>query len=253
QYQFTLQADSLEDLTHWTPLLTARLRRDPLLADVSSDQENRGLQTTIAIDRDQASRLGVTARAIDETLYDAFGQRQVSTMYTSLNQYHVVMEAAPQYDQNPDALREIYVRGVSRPLRPLSAMAHFERATAPLSVNHESQFPASTVTFNLASGAALGHAVKAITYAVAGLDPPPTVHGSFQGTAKAFESSLASEPWLILAALIAVYIVLGMLYESVVHPFTILSTLPSAGVGATLALLLCHIEFTIVALIGVIL
>ena len=253
QYQFTLQADSLEDLTHWTPLLTARLRRDPLLADVSSDQENRGLETTIAIDRDQASRLGVTARAIDETLYDAFGQRQVSTMYTALNQYHVVMEAAPEFVERPEALQDIYARSSSGALVPFNTFAAYRVDTAPLSVNHQSQFPASTLTFNLRSGASLSDGVVAVNAAMRDIGVPATVHGSFQGTARVFESSLASEPWLILGALAAVYIVLGVLYESVIHPFTILSTLPSAGLGATLALLLCRTEFTIIALIGVIL
>ncbi len=253
QYQFTLQADNLDDLNHWAPILATRLRQTPVLTDVSSDQENRGLQTTIAIDRDAAARLGVQARAIDEALYDAFGQRLVSTIYTSLNQYHVVMEAAPEYQQRPDGLQQIYVRSSSGRLVPFSTFATYQADTAPLSVNHQSQFPATTLTFNLTPGASLSDAVAAIDSAMRDLSVPASVHGSFQGTASVFQSSLASEPWLILAALLTVYIVLGILYESMIHPLTILSTLPSAGLGATLALMLCHTEFTIIALIGVIL
>ncbi len=253
QYQFTLQADSLDDLTHWTPLLTARLRQNRTLTDVSNDQETRGLQTTITIDRDAAARLGVAARDVDEALYDAFGQRLVSTIYTSLNQYHVVMEAAQEYQERPEGLEHLYVRSTSGSLVPFSAFASYQPDTAPLSVNHQSQFPATTVTFNLAPGAALSDAVEAVNGAMRDLHVPATVHGSFQGTASAFQSSLAGEPWLILAALVTVYIVLGVLYESVIHPLTILSTLPSAGLGATLALMIFHTEFTIIALIGVIL
>jgi multidrug efflux pump len=253
QYQFTLQADNLSDLNHWAPILTTRLRQTAVLADVSSDQENRGLQTTIAIDRDAAARLGVQARSIDEALYDAFGQRLVSTIYTSLNQYHVVMEAAPDDQERPEGLQQIYVRSTSGALVPFSTFATYQPDTAPLSVNHQSQFPATTLTFNLSGGASLSDAVTAIDGAMRDLAVPATVHGSFQGTASVFQSSLASEPWLILAALLTVYIVLGILYESLIHPLTILSTLPSAGLGATLALMLCRTEFTIIALIGVIL
>ncbi len=253
QYQFTLQADNLGDLNHWAPILATRLRQTAVLADVSSDQENRGLQTTIAIDRDAAARLGVQARSIDEALYDAFGQRLVSTIYTSLNQYHVVMEAAPDDQERPEGLQQIYVRSTSGALVPFSTFATYQPDTAPLSVNHQSQFPATTLTFNLSAGASLSDAVTAIDSAMRDLGVPATVHGSFQGTASVFQSSLASEPWLILAALLTVYIVLGILYESLIHPLTILSTLPSAGLGATLALMLCRTEFTIIALIGVIL
>jgi multidrug efflux pump len=253
QYQFTLQADNLDDLNHWTPILTTRLRQTPVLTDVSSDQENRGLQTTIAIDRDAAARLGIQALAIDEALYDAFGQRLVSTIYTSLNQYHVVMEAAPDFQVRPEGLQQIYVRSTSGSLVPFSTFATYQPDTAPLSVNHQSQFPATTLTFNLSAGASLSDAVTAIDAAMRDLGVPATVHGGFQGTASVFQSSLASEPWLILAALLTVYIVLGILYESMIHPLTILSTLPSAGLGATLALMLCRTEFTIIALIGVIL
>ncbi|HEY7055010.1 MAG TPA: efflux RND transporter permease subunit, partial [Vicinamibacterales bacterium] len=253
QYQYTLQADNLTDLNHWAPVLAAKLRQTPAVTDVSTDQESRGLQTTIAIDRDAAARMGVQARAIDEALYDAFGQRLVSTIYTSLNQYHVVMEVAPGYQQRPDSLQQIYVRSSSGSLVPFSTFASYQPDTAPLSVNHQSQFPATTLTFNLSQGMSLSDAVGAVEGATRELGMPATVHGSFQGTASVFQSSLASEPWLILAALATVYIVLGMLYESMIHPLTILSTLPSAGLGATLALMLFHTEFTIIALIGVIL
>ena len=253
QYQYTLQADDLEALNRWAPRLLARLQREPIIADVNGDQQNGGLQASVAIDRDTAARLGVTAGAIDQALYDAFGQRQVSTMYAGLNQYRVIMEVAPEFWQHPETLDGIYVASTNGDLVPLSAVATFGRSTTPLSINHQSQFPAITLSFNLVPGASLGDAVTAIDRAAQDIGMPTTVHGSFQGTARVFQTSLANEPWLIAAALVTVYIVLGILYESLVHPLTILSTLPSAGVGATLALLVTGTDFTIIALIGLIL
>jgi multidrug efflux pump len=252
-FQFTLQGDNLDDLTKWAPKMLERLRTLPQLADVNIDQQDRGLDAAITIDRDTASRLGITAQMIDETLYDAFGQRPVSTMYKQLNQYHVVMEVAPQYWQSPDTLKDIYVRSSTGAEVPLSAFTHFERSTATLAVNHQGQFPAMTISFNLAPGAALGDAVQAVEAAEREVGLPATVQAGFQGTAQAFQASLANEPILILFALVTVYIVLGILYESLVHPLTILSTLPSAGVGAILALLLCRTELTVIALIGILL
>jgi len=253
QYQYTLQGDDLAALNRWAPRLLARLQREPVIADVNADQQNGGLQASVDIDRDTAARLGVSASAIDQALYDAFGQRQVSTMYAGLNQYRVVMEVAPEFWQHPETLNGIYVANTSGALVPLSAVATFGRSTTPLAINHQSQFPAITLSFNLVPGASLGDAVIAIDRAAQDIGMPTTVHGSFQGTARVFQTSLANEPWLIAAALVAVYIVLGMLYESLVHPLTILSTLPSAGVGATLALLATGTDFTIIALIGLIL
>jgi multidrug efflux pump len=253
QYQYTLQGDDLGALNQWAPLLVARLRKEAAIADVSADQQTSGLEASIVFDRDTAARLGVTADAIDEALYDAFGQRQVSTMYAGLNQYRVVMEVAPQYWQHPETLNSIYVPGNGGAMVPLSAIASFGRSTTPLAINHQSQFPAITLSFNLVPGASLGDAVEAVDHAARDIGMPTTVHGGFQGTAQVFQTSLANEPWLIAAALIAVYIVLGILYESLIHPLTILSTLPSAGVGATLALLLTNTDFTIIALIGLIL
>lgn len=252
-FQFTLQGDNLDDLTRWAPKVLERLRTMPQLTDVNIDQQDRGLMASITIDRDTASRLGITAQMIDETLYDAFGQRPVSTMYKELNQYHVVMEVAPQYWQNPDTLKDIYVRSSNGREVPLSAFTHFERSTTTLAVNHQGQFPAITISFNLAPGVSLGDAVKEVETAERELGLPATIQAGFQGTAQAFQSSLANEPLLILAALVTVYIVLGVLYESFVHPFTILSTLPSAGVGALLALLICRTELTVIALIGILL
>jgi len=253
QYQFTLQADDLADLRLWEPRIRRALAQLPEIADVNTDQQDKGLQTMLVIDRPTAARLGITARMIDQTLYNAFGQAQVSTIYSTLNQYHVVMEVAPQYWQSPDALKNIYVLSPTRGQVPLSAIARHEPTTAPLAVNHQGQFVASTISFNLALGVSLGEAADAINRAMVDLGVPTSVHGGFQGTARAFEASLRSQPWLILAALITVYIVLGILYESTVHPITILSTLPSAGVGALLALMLARTEFSIIALIGVIL
>ena len=244
QYQYTLQGENIDDLNHWGPLLTARLQKERVIADVNADQQSAGLQASVVIDRDTASRLGITAGAIDQALYDAFGQRQVSTMYTGMNQYRVVMEVAPQYWQHPDTLDAIYVASGSGQLVPLSSVARFSRTTAPLAVNHQGQFPATTLSFNLLPGVSLGDAVIAIERAARDIGMPTTIRGGFQGTAQVFQESLANQPWLILAALVAVYIVLGILYESLVHPLTILSTLPSAGVGATLALLITGTDFT---------
>jgi multidrug efflux pump len=225
----------------------------PGLRDVSSDQQTRGLQAALVIDRDTASRLGVLPQAIDATLYDAFGQRQVSTMYTQLNQYHVVMEVDAAFRESTDAIQSLYVRSTKGTQVPLSAFTHYETKTTALTVNHQGQFPAVTVSFNLGEGVALGDAVKEIEAAVLHLGVPSDINTSFQGTAQAFQSSLASQPWLILAAIMTVYIVLGVLYESYIHPITILSTLPSAGVGALLALLAFHTELTVMALIGIVL
>ena len=220
---------------------------------MNSDLQNRGLQAGLVIDRDTASRLGLTANAIDNALYDAFGQRQVSTMYKGINQYHVVMEIDPQFQQSPDALKNLYVRSTTGTAVPLSAFTHYEPSTTSLAVAHQGQFPAVTLSFNLAPNVPLGDAVTAIQDVERKLVLPSTIHPGFQGTAQAFQASLATEPYLILAALVTVYIVLGILYENYIHPITILSTLPSAGVGALLALLLFHTELTIIALIGIIL
>jgi len=220
---------------------------------VASDQQNGGLQADLVIDRDSASRLGIFPAAIDNTLYDAFGQRQVSTIYTQLNQYHVVLEVDPQFQQNPDDLNNIYVKSSSGMQVPLSAFSHIEQTNTSLAINHQGQFPVVTLSFNLAPGVSLGAATKAIDAAEREIGVPASIHTSFQGTAAAFRNSLSSEPLLILAAIITVYIVLGVLYESYIHPITILSTLPSAGVGALLALLITGNDLGVVSLIGIIL
>lgn len=312
QYQYTLQGDSFAELTEWAPKLAAALQTEPLLTDVNSDQQNKGLETNVVIDRDTAARLGVTVSQIDNTLYDAFGQRQVSTIYVARNQYHVVMGVAPEYWQHPETLKDVFVsrsggsvggsqatnavagtfvspgqassaasvagdaarnqannsigttgRGAAstgsavstsaETMIPLSTVAHFGPGSTPLAVNHQGLFVATTISFNLAPGAALSDAVALIDAAKNRIGMPATIHGSFQGTAKVFQQSLSNQPLLILAALIAVYVVLGILYESYAHPLTILSTLPSAGVGALLALTAVNMEFSIMALIGVIL
>ena len=253
QYQYTLQGDNVRDLLVWAPRMLQKLRTLPGLLDVNSDQQNKGLEAGLVIDRPTAARLGITAQMIDNTLYDAFGQRQVSTMFTQLNQYHVVLEVDPQFWQNPDGLKHIYVTTPSGAQVPLSAFTHYEPATAPLVVTHQGQFPSVTLSFNLTPGLALGDAVAAVDGAATQIGLPATIHGSFQGTAQAFQASLASEPLLIAAALVTVYIVLGVLYESTIHPVTILSTLPSAGVGALLALLICRTDLSVIALIGIIL
>jgi len=253
QYQYTIQSQDLEELNAFAPRMLAKLRELPQLRDVATDQQNRGLQARLVIDRDTASRLGVQARVIDDALYDRFGQRQVSTIFTERNQYRVVLEVAPGFQQNPDALSGVYVRSLSGAQVPLSAFARSAPSTTPLAISHQGQFPAVTLSFNLALGASLGEAVTAIQKAEREVGFPPLVRASFQGTAQAFQASLANQPYLILAALIAVYIVLGVLYESFVHPITILSTLPSAGVGALLALILCRMDLDIIALIGLVL
>jgi multidrug efflux pump len=253
QYQYTLQGDNLPDILYYSPLVEQNLRGLPQLRDVNSDLQNKGLQAGLVVDRDTASRLGLTPQAIDDALYDAFGQRQVSTMYEKLNQYHVVMEIDPKFQQSPEALQDIYLESSTGQAIPMSAFTHYEPSMTSIAVNHQGQFPAATITFNLAPGVPLGDAVAAIQNVEQTLKLPPTIHPGFQGTAQAFQASLSSEPYLILAALVAVYIVLGMLYENFVHPVTILSTLPSAGVGALLALLLFHTELSIIALIGIIL
>jgi len=253
QYQYTIQGDDLDDLTKWGPVLLQEMRKLQVLTDVSSDQQNSGLQESLVYDRPTASRLGITPDMLDSTLYDAFGQRQVSTMYTSLNQYHVVMEVSPQFWQGPEGLKSIYLRPTSGVVVPLSAVAHSEPTTAPLAVAHQGEFPAVTLSFNLAPGVAISDAVKAINQMEQNIGMPGTIRGSFSGTLQAYQSSLASEPLLIITALMAVYIVLGILYESYIHPITILSTLPSAGVGAVLALLIVRMDLSVIALIGIIL
>jgi multidrug efflux pump len=311
-YQYTLTGSTFEELNEWAPKLVAALQSDPNLADVSSDQQNKALQSNLVIDRDAAARLGITVSQIDNTLYDAFGQRQVSTIYVARNQYHVIMEVAPPYSQNPQTLRQVYVSTSGGPatgsqtsnavagtvaspsqksslnaiaanvvrnlatnsigatgkgasstgtavstsqetMIPLSSVAHYDEGEAPLVVNHQDLLVASTVSFNLPPGVSLGTATTAIETAMTRIGMPSDIHGEFSGAAKIFRQSLASEPFLIIAAFATIYISLGMLYESYMHPLTILSTLPSAGVGAVLALMLSHTEFDIIAMIGVIL
>jgi len=278
QYQFSLEDADPVELASWTTKMVAKLKTLPQLRDIATDQQNLAAQANLVIDRDTASRLGVTTSAIDNTLYDAFGQRLVSIMFTQLNQYHVVLEVDPSFRADPDSLKSIYVPagggqspaaqggnapsantpsvgvlGASAQQVPLSAIAHFETTTGPLTINHQGQFPAVTISFNLGSGASLGEAVKAIEQAASEIGLPPSIQVAFQGTARAFQASLANEGWLILAAIVTVYIVLGVLYESYIHPITILSTLPSAGVGAILALFLFHMDLGVMALIGIIL
>jgi multidrug efflux pump len=314
QFQYTLQADTPTELFDWAPKILAALQQLPELTDVNSDQQNHGLETDVVIDRDTAARLGITVAQIDNTLYDAFGQRQVSTIYNARNQYHVVMEVAPKYWQRPEILNDVFVSTsggtvggtqstqavagtVSGPTKatastaagvaadaarnlalnsigntgkgtastgaavstnaetmvPLAAVSHYGPGNIPLAINHQGLFVATTISFNLPVGLALSDAVTAVSGAMNRLGVPTTIRGSFQGTARAFQESVKDEPYLILAALVAVYIVLGVLYESYMHPITILSTLPSAGVGAVLALMLFKTEFSIMGLIGVIL
>jgi multidrug efflux pump len=279
QYQFSLEDADSKELASWTAKLMEKLKTLPQLRDIATDQQNQAAQANLVIDRDTASRLGVTASAIDNTLYDAFGQRLISIMFTQLNQYHVVLEVDPSFRNDPDSLKNIYVPsgggqspaiaaangpstssinssnvlGATAGQVPLSAIAHFETTTGPLSINHQGQFPSVTISFNLGNGTSLGEAVKAIQQAGAEVGLPPSIQLAFQGTARAFQASLANEGWLILAAIVTVYIVLGVLYESYIHPITILSTLPSAGVGAILALTLFHMDLGVMALIGIIL
>ncbi len=253
QYQYTLQADDLKELQTWEPKIREALTLIPGIADVNGDKQDKGSQTLLTIDRDAAARLGVTVKMIDATLNGYYGQRQVSTIYAPLNQYYVVMEVAPQYWQNPESLRDVYIVTANGKQVPLSAISHFEPSTGPLAVNHQGQFAASTISFNLKPGVSLSQATIAIDQSFASIGVPNSIRGGFQGTAKVFQASLQNQPWLILAALLTVYIVLGMLYESYIHPLTIISTLPSAGVGALLALLAFGMEFNIMAMIGVIL
>ena len=252
-YQYTLQGNDLAELNRWSYRVQAMLHTLPQVVDVSSDLQERGLEADLAIDRPTASRLGISPQTIDNTLYDAFGQRQVSISYTLLNQYHVVMEVDPRFWQHPETLEDIYVPSGSGRQVPLSAFTRYRPAATALAVNHQGQFPSITLSFNLAPGVALGDAVKAIENATRRMGMPSSIQGEFSGTAEAFQSSLANEPFLILAALVAVYIVLGMLYESYIHPVTILSTLPSAGVGAVLALLCFRFDLSIIAVIGIVL
>ncbi len=254
QYQYTIQSEDLDDLNKWGPILLQHMKKLHGFTDVNSDQENDGLQASLVYDRNTAARMGIPAQLVDNTIYDAFGQEEVSTMYTSLNQYYVIMEVEPQFWQNPQGLNEIYLRATnSSTMVPLGAIAHYVPTTAPIQVNHTGQFPSVTVSFNLSPGFALGDAVKEIDQMEQNLKTPSSIHGSFSGNAAYFQSSLSSEPLLIAAALFAVYLVLGILYESYIHPITIISTLPSAGVGALLALLLFNTDFSIIALIGVLL
>ncbi len=253
QYQYTLQSENVDDLVKWGPILFEQMKKIPELTDVDTDQQNSGLRAQLVYDRKTASRLGITPQLMDTTLYSAFGQSQVSTMYTSLNQYHVVMEVAPKFWQSPEGLNAIYIHSPAGGVVPLSAVAHFEPKIAPLAVNHQGQFPSVTVSFNLAPGVALSDASRIIDEMEQKINLPPTIHGMYSGTLQAYQEALASEPILIITALLAVYIVLGILYESYIHPITILSTLPSAGVGAVVALMLFHMDLSVIALIGIIL
>jgi multidrug efflux pump len=252
-YQYTLQGETFQEVNLWGPRLLAKMRSLPQLTDVNSDQQNSGLETSLVIDRPTAARLGITPKLIDSTLADAFGQSQVAITYTLLNQYHVVMEVAPQYWQSPESLKDIYLPSASGGMVPLAAIARYESAAASLAVNHQGQFPAVTISFNLAPGVALGQATEAIESAKNDIHLPQSIHGTFMGTAQVFKDFLVSGLLLVLAALVAVYIVLGMLYESTIHPITILSTLPSAGMGAILALILLKIDLSVIAVIGIIL
>jgi multidrug efflux pump len=252
-YQYTIESENVQDLVKWGPIVLAKIKALPGLMDVNSDQQNEGLQTSLVYDRATASRMGITAQMIDNTLYDAFGQAQVSTIYKTQNQYFVVMEVAPQFWQDPRQLANVYVKSGSGRSVPLSAIAKFETKTAPISVNHQGQFPSVTVSFNLAPGMALSDAARVIDEMEQGIGMPETIHGMFAGTLQAFQQSLSTEPLLLTMAIIAVYIVLGILYESCIHPITILSTLPSAGVGAILALLLFRMDLTVISMIGIVL
>jgi multidrug efflux pump len=253
EYQYTMEDHDATELAEYSTRLVAKLKTVPELRDVATDQQNNGLQAELVIDRDTASRLGILPGQIDNTLYDAFGQRQVSTIFTQLNQYHVVLQVQPDFQLTPDALKNIYVKSNSGVEVPLSAFTHLETRNSTLAINHQGQFPVVTLSFNLAPGKSLGDATAAIDTAEKEIQIPPSIETAFQGTAAAFRNSLSSEPWLILAAIVTVYIVLGVLYESYIHPLTILSTLPSAGVGAILALLITGNDLGVVGLIGIIL
>jgi multidrug efflux pump len=253
QYQYTLQSDKLEDLTHWAPVMTNLMRHLPQLTDVVSDQQNSGLEAGLYIDRPTASRLGITPSAIDNILYDAFGEREVARTFSPMNQYYVVMEVEPKFWQTPDGLNQVYAPSTSGAPVPLAAFTSMRPSTAALTVNHSGVFPSVTISFNLALGVSLGDAVIAIQQASQRAGVPTTINTNFTGTAQAFQASLDSQPILIASALAAVYIVLGILYESLIHPITILSTLPSAGVGALLALIITKNDLSVIALIGIIL
>jgi multidrug efflux pump len=253
QFQYTITSDNFQDLVKWAPILLDKMKTLPGLMDVNSDQRNHGLDALLTYDRPTASRLGITPASLDSALYHAFGQSQVSTMYTPLNQYHVVMEVAPKYWQNPESLDDIYLTATNGGQVPLSALTRRQTTTTPIAVNHQGQFPAVTMSFNLGPGVALSDAVKEINQMEQTLGMPSTIRGNFSGTALAYQASLSSEWLLIITALLAVYIVLGILYESFIHPITILSTLPSAGVGAVLALMITHTDLSVIALIGIIL
>jgi multidrug efflux pump subunit AcrB len=255
QYQYTLQDSDLDELNEWAPRILAEMQKLPLLRDVATDQQTNGSMLSLTIDRDEAARFGIQPAVIDNTLYDAFGQRQAAQFFTQLNSYHVILEVSPSLQRDPNTLNKLYVKSpITNQQVPLSTFAHFDtHHVSYLSINHQGQFPAVTLSFNLAPGAALGDAVDAINKVTADIRMPASMNGTFQGTAQAFQSSLKSEPYLILAALVVVYIILGMLYESYIHPLTILSTLPSAGVGALLMLMAFHFDLSVIALIGIIL
>ena len=253
QFQYSLEDPDAGELAVWVPRFLAKLQTLPELRDVASDQQNGGLEARLLLDRTTASRLGITPQMLDDTLYDAFGQRQVSTMFTQLNQYRVVIESQPSFQRGPDDLKSVYLRSSGGGAVPLGAFTQVQMGNVPLSVNHQGQFPVVTVSFNLARNASLGQAVRAIEKAKTELGPPQSIQASFQGTAQAFRASLANEVFLILAAVITVYILLGILYESYIHPITILSTLPSAAVGALLSLMICRTDFSVIALIGIVL
>src|SRR5262249_15656636 len=253
QYQYTLQDANELELGEWSSRLLARLQELPELVDVATDQQLNGLQVSVEVDRDKASRLNILPQAIDDTLYDAFGQRQVSTIFTQLNQYRVVLESEPRFEMTPAALDKVYVKSSTGQMVPLSTFAKIKTGTAPLTILHQGQFPAVTLSFNLAPGSSLGAAVEAIQKVEKDIALPDSVAATFSGSAAEFRSSLQSEPLLILAAIIVIYIVLGVLYESYIHPITILSSLPSAGVGALLALIIAGHDLSLIALIGIIL
>jgi multidrug efflux pump len=253
QFQYTIYSENLQDLNHWGPALLDQLKKIHGLTDANSDQQNNGLQSTLAYDRPTAMRLGLTAAGLDAALYGAFGQSLVSTMYTALNQYYVVLEVAPRWWQGPNGLNAIFLQSASGGSVPLSTVTRLKTETAPIQVNHQGQFPSVTMSFNLAPGVSVGDAVTSINGLEQKMGFPSSIHASFAGTMEAFLASLAAMPFLALTALAAVYIVLGILYESYIHPLTILSTLPSAGVGAALALMLFHIDLSLIAMIGIIL
>jgi multidrug efflux pump len=253
EFQYSLEDPDPVELARYTRRMVTELGKEPVVTDVASDLQDQGLGAKLVIDRDTAARLGVAMADVDNTLYDAFGQRQVSTIFTQLNQYHVVMEVGQNFQTDPSALNNLYVRSSGGTQVPLGQLAHWEQSTAQLAIGHQGQFPSTVVSFNLAPGKALGDAVNAVNRIEHNIGMPASINASFQGTAAAFQTSLANEPLLILAALVTVYIVLGVLYESYIHPITIISSLPSAGVGALLALLITRTDFSVIALIGIIL